>query len=487
MSLRTKAVKGVAWSAVQKWGAQGISFLLFLVLARLLDPDAFGLVALAFIFTEFVQLFLDQGMAQAIIQFPEIDDSHLDTAFWTSFVTAIIMALMGWLLADYVALLFHEPVLSPVVAWLSLNFVIFALTSTQQAILQRKLDFRGLAIRTLIAKLIGGIAGISAAVIGLGVWSLVIQTLTTGLVGVLVLWRVSLWRPSLRLSRQHFRDLFSFGISTVIVRILNYFDLRIDDFLIGYFLGTTALGYYTVAYRILRTMLNVFTSVTVTVAFPTFSKLQHDLDRLRRAYYETTHLISFIVLPSFLGFVLLAPQMMPLLFGEKWEPTVQLAQILTLGGIFIATLQFSGSAAWSLGKPNWVLGVRIVSTGARIIAFLIAIPYGLLGIATAYTVSTVIVFVPLYLWLSVQLMKVDIGIYFKQYLVPAFATLIMLVGLFALNQMLTGLNAYIVVGLNIGVGILLYGVMTRWLEPEMVTKIIRILQTLFPKRRFAQG
>ena len=163
MDLRRKAFKGVYWSAIQNWGSHIISLMVFLVLARLLKPEAFGLVALASVFIAFVQIFIHQGFSLALVQQSDLQLGHLDTAFWVSVLIGGIVTAIGIAFADLLAAFFHEPRLTPVIQWLSLSLLFGSLSSTPQAILQRRLAFRSLAIRSLVAAIIGGAVGLSMA------------------------------------------------------------------------------------------------------------------------------------------------------------------------------------------------------------------------------------------------------------------------------------------------------------------------------------
>ena len=198
MSLKRKFINGTIWSATQMWGMRAIDFLVFLILARLLGPEAFGLIALATVYLAFLSVFIDQGFSDVIIQREEITDRHLDTAFWTGIFIALLLILVSIFAADVVANIFNEPDLAPIIRVLSISFLLMAVRGTQQAILQRNLQFKPLAIRSLLASLIGGVVGIVFALLNFNVWSLVVQYLTAVAVGVLELWKVSDWRPKLR-------------------------------------------------------------------------------------------------------------------------------------------------------------------------------------------------------------------------------------------------------------------------------------------------
>src|SRR5829696_894578 len=195
MGLQQKAVKGIFWSFVQKWGRAGVTTITFVILSRLLAPEAFGLVALATAFTVFIELFLDQGFGSAIVQREKLDPEHLDTAFWLNVLTSILMT--GGLIAvsGLLGALFEEPRLASVLRWLSITLILSGLSSTQISILQRKLAFKEFAIRSMVANAVGGIVGVIMAFSGYGVWSLVGQDVASGVVRAIILWRSSDWRP----------------------------------------------------------------------------------------------------------------------------------------------------------------------------------------------------------------------------------------------------------------------------------------------------
>ena len=211
MSIKQKAIQGIIWSAIQGWGSQAISLIVFFLLARLLSPEDFGLVALANVFITFMQIFLDQGFAQALIQSKELEPEHLDTAFWTNIITAIVLSLIGITYADFIAIFFKHRELTPVIQVLCILFLINAFSSVQQSLLQREFNFKAIAIRHLFGMIISGIVGVVMALNNLGVWSLVGQKVVYELVGSCVLWTASNWRPKFRFSLTHFGELFNFG------------------------------------------------------------------------------------------------------------------------------------------------------------------------------------------------------------------------------------------------------------------------------------
>lgn len=481
MSLRQKAVNGVVWSVIQKWGREAISLLILVALARLLEPEAFGLIALATVFTTFVEIFLDQGFGAAIVQRTEIDREHLDTAFWIGLLFGVILTVISIASAGLVAGFFDEPDLAPVLRWLSITFILGALSSTQMAILQRNLAFKSLAARSMTAKIGGGIVGVSLAFAGFGVWSLVAQKLAAGLVGIIVLWRASDWRPGFKLSREHFRELFTFGVSITGNKVMIYLGRRSDDFLIGYFLGTTLLGYYTIGYRLLLVVIRVVTGITNAVAFPTFSRLQQNPKRMLRAFYHVTQYTSLLAFPVFIGLAILAPELVPAIFGEEWAPSIPVMQVLALMGILQSVLVFNGSVIRASGKPSWEFGILLLTSLFSVIAFLFVVRWGIVAVAAAYVIVGYLLAPISYVALR-RLIQIDFGTYFKQFVAPLTASLIMVIVVMGMKYVLKdqGLNLYLQLFVYIMAGALTYLLVIQLIAPSLSRQALELVNIALP-------
>lgn len=442
MSLKQQATKGVVWSVVQKWGTQFISFLVFLVLSRLLEPEAFGLVALASVFIVLVEIFLDQGFSEAIVQRAELDREHLDTAFWTGMLTSSILMGVGIAASGLVANLFQEPRLAPVIAGLSPIFPIGALSSTQQAILQRKLAFKSLTLRSLASAAFGGLVGVVMAFQGFGVWSLVGQTLANQLAGAVVLWKVSDWRPGFHFAPKHFKELFHFGFNVVGIKLLDFVNRRSDDFLIGYFLGTKALGYYTIAYRLLFIIIKLLTGVTTSVAYPTFSRMQHNPEKMRRAFYQVTQYTSLISFPAFLVLMAIAPELVLLLFGAKWSPSIPVMQVLSIIGVLLSVSYFNNTVIKASGRPDWLLKIMLLNSVGNVLGFLLAVRWGIVAVAAAY-VTVSYLFFPIYLGVVSRSIRIDLKTYFAQFVTPLGASLIAVAAIYGMKSIAGELSLWV--------------------------------------------
>ncbi|MBD2435659.1 lipopolysaccharide biosynthesis protein [Nostoc sp. FACHB-110] len=473
-NLRQKAIKGVFWSALDSWGRQVISIGVFLVLARLLGPQTFGLVALSTIFLNFLQIFLDQGLSQAIVQRQDLEKEHLDTAFWTNLGVSTLAAILSIACAGLIADLFKEPQITQIIRCLSLGFIISGFSSVQEAIFQRKLAFKSLALRSLLAGIIGGVVGVVLALMGFGVWSLVGQQLTNSLAQVLVLWWVSDWRPGFRFSPKHFQELFSFGVNVMGMNLFNFLNRRSDDLLIGYFLGSTALGYYSVAYRLLLNLTQLLTIVIVKVSLPTFSRLQAEPERLRNALYKGIQFTSLITFPGFLATVVLAPEIVVVIFGEKWIPSIPVMQVLNMIGVLYAYFYFNTPVMMAVGKPYWKLALDILQAITNVIVFALSVKWGIVAVAAAYVIRSYVM-APIDIWVVRKLIHINIGTYLRQGCIPLAGTIFMLIAIIIVKTFCaTLMSPLALLSVCIVVGTIVYVLSIYLIAPKLFWQVVNI-------------
>lgn len=467
MSIKKKAIKGVFWSVVQNWGSQAVSLLIFLILARLLQPKDFGLVALANVLIAFIQIFLSQGFSQALIQRQKLDPEHLNTAFWSQFALGFLLTITGFIGAGLIANLFQQPQLIPLIRCLSVLFFFDAFSQVQIALLRRKFAFKTLATRALLGIFVSGVVGIVMAIAGFGVWSLVAQQLVYEGVGIIVLWGVSDWRPRLRVSLLHFQQLFDYGVHILGFQLVDFFNQRTDSLLIGYFLGAETLGYYAIAQRILQVMTQLLVGTANQVALPIFSRLQTDLNRFREAFYQGTQLTSLIAFPTFLGMIMLTPELVILLFGKQWLPAIPIMQILALAGLLRSVSFFNASVFMAMDKPAWRFRIGLLNAILNVIACLVAVHWGLIAVAVAYVLSDYLAF-PISLWAVSQLIKTPMLTYLSQLIAPLVCALIMVIMILAIKYLLRDLlNSQAVLIICTVMGALVYGLTIRWLAPQL--------------------
>ncbi|CAN5623788.1 lipopolysaccharide biosynthesis protein [soil metagenome] len=410
-NLQRRVTRGVGWTIADNWGRQLLNLLVFIIIARLLLPEEFGLVALAMVFVVLAQLFVDQGLGDAIVQRRQVAREHIDTAFAAAMLLGSVLTVTGFLVAGPIGGLLGEPRLGPLLSVLSLTFVMTAAGAIPMALLQRELRFRSLALRTLFSISVGGMVGIAMAYMGYGAWALVGQQLTAAAVSVVALWLASPWRPGLQFSRTAFRELFGFGVNVVGSDLMHYLTRYTDNFLIGVFRSTQELGIYAVGYRILDSTNSLLIGIARKIAFPGLSRLQGDPERTKRAYFRLTRLSAAIILPAYTGLALIAPELIRLVFGAQWVDSGPVAAVLFLVGPTFAVQGFAGALLMAAGRPDIVLRFRFINMLLTVIGFTIAVPFGILAMAASFVIRG-------YLMLPVQLyyQRVYAGIPIGEYL-----------------------------------------------------------------------
>ncbi|BBD65351.1 hypothetical protein NIES4072_09790 [Nostoc commune NIES-4072] len=477
-NLRQKAVKSVIWTVIESLGRQVVILVVFFILARLLNPETFGLIALASIFIEFVQIFVDQGFSVAIIQRQEINSEHLDTAFWTTLGISILLTILSVGGAGLAADFFKQAQLVPIIQCLSISFIFYGLSSVQQAVLERKFAFKSLAIRSLLAVIFGGIVGIWMAFLGFGVWSLVGQQLSTSFIQVLVLWRVSDWRPGFQFSMIHVKELFNFGINISAFNIINFFNRRADDLLIGYYLGLVALGYYSIAYKLLLVMMQILISTTTKIALPIFSRLQAEPERLLNAFYTATQFTSIIAFPIFLCVPVLATEFIKVFLGEQWIQSIPVLQILSLIGPVHLIFFYNNSVILALGKPSWRLWIQVINTVTNVIGFALVVRLGIVAVASAYVVRGYFI-LPISLLAINKLIKINLNNYLRLYIVPLVASGAMVITILTTKYFLGKfLEAWMLLAISGIFGISIYILTLSIISPKLFRQILELGESL---------
>jgi O-antigen/teichoic acid export membrane protein len=424
-SLKASARSGTRWIALGFGGAKLSTTLVFLILARLLTPQEFGVVAIATVFVTLLQILVDGGFSNALIQRTDLERGHIDTVFWTSVSTGVLFAAGLVLAARPLADLYQQPQLAQILPALAIGVIASALGSTQAAQMRRALRFRPLAIRAIISNGVAGAAAIAVALLGGGVWALVVQFVVLNAAQTLLLWVHASSRPGLTVTHRHFRDVFAFSRNTLGNHLMQFTSERGDDFLIGAVLGPGPLGLYTVAYRLL-TMLNELINYSlINVAFPVFSRLQHDAARLRSAYCLVLKAGAALSFPAFLFFTVGAPEVIEVLFGSRWSAAAPVMAVLAIFGALQTALMITDSCLDATGRPEVVLRNRVVNTSVQVAAFAIAAPFGIIWVAWSLVARAYLLAV-LPVSSLIRAGVVDLRSWLRSFLTPALATVAML-------------------------------------------------------------
>lgn len=388
--MKNKVTRAVGWSAVDVFVRNGLSFLVIIFLARILSPADFGIIAMLGIFFSIASLFVDGGFSEALIQRQHV--SHLDESsiFFFNLLMGFLIALLMCVAAPWIASFYNQPILRDITYVMALNLVINAFGSVHMAILTKKMDFKVIARAGVMATVISGSLAVMAALLGLGVWSLVLQTLSASLLLTAMLWIWHPWRPMWMFSLKSIRSFFGFSgylmLSGVMYRVYE----NIYAMIIGKMYMPQDAGFYTQAQRLQQLPVTMLTSIVSRVAFPAFSASADDKAKLVRGLRKALGLTMFMSVPIAIIFLLLAEPLVLMLFGEKWRAAASVLQVLSFVAMVLPLQMLNISMLKALGRTDLNVRVMVIKfvTGLSLLMF--ASPFGLVAIAWAFVCSNVI-------------------------------------------------------------------------------------------------
>jgi O-antigen/teichoic acid export membrane protein len=474
MNIKQKAINSTKWSAIQNWTSQILSLLVFLLLARLLQPADFGLVALASVFVVVLSTLSNQGFAQAIIQRQDLEPEHLDSAFWINTGIGAFLALGLFFSAPFIAVMFTQPELASVLRYLSLTLIFNSLVGVHTGILSRDFHFKALALRSIFSSFVGGSVGIYMAYNGFGVWALVGQQLSSSFLGMLVLWFASPWRPGIQIKYKHCLELFSFGSNILGISLLGLVNRRLPDLLIGGFLGPVALGIYTIADKVFTVLTKLLVGTLSNIALPTFSRMQGDIGRMRNAYYSAVQVTSVICFPVFAGVLVTAPDLIPAVFGAQWTESAAVTQYLMVVGLLYAVGYFNTPMMLALGHPKVILRLNVANTTLNIIAFVVGVNFGIQVVAFAFMLRGMIVF-PLGLTIVRKYTQISFRVLIRHLKGPIFSAILMVLTVLTVSSMTTHLSVGIKLLIEISIGGLVYCTALFLIDRPVIDKILQLL------------
>jgi PST family polysaccharide transporter len=350
-TLTHRTISGMAWSAWGSAATGALKVLVLVLLTRLLSPADFGVVGAALIVIGFSLAFSQLGMGPALIQRPVLEDRHISTAFYASTGFGIVVAVFVWILAPNIADFFYMKQLVPVVRALSVLFPIAGVSSVAENLAQRDMRFRLLANTDVFAYSVGyGLVGVVLAILGFGAWALVAGQIAQAVLRAAVVLRAAPPRLRPGPSWVCFRDLMGFGMGLSAARLGVILANQADNLVVGRWLGAVALGLYSRAYQLMSVPTSLLGDVFDKVLFPTMSRVQEDIRRLTTAYLQGTAVVALVTLPAGVVAAVVAPELVAVAFGNKWEALVPAFQVLSLGMMFRTSYRMSDSLSRATGK-----------------------------------------------------------------------------------------------------------------------------------------
>lgn len=389
-SLKHKTLRGTVWSSIERFSVQGVAFIVMIIMARILTPDDYGLVAMLTIFIAISQSLVDSGFSNALIRKQDRDETDNSTVFYFNIGVGISLYLILFFCAPLIARFYDEPILTPITRVISLSVLINSFVVVQRALLTSVIDFKTQAKASMSAAIISGIVGISMAYIGFGVWSIVWYQLTNLSVNVILLWIFSKWRPRLLYSWQSFRELFGFGSKLAASGILDTLYNNIYLIVIGKVFSAADLGYYTRASQFAQFPSSNLSGIIQRVTYPVLCTIQDDTPRLKDVYRRFLRLSAFIVFPLMIGLAAVAKPLILILLKEQWSFSIILLQIICFSMMWYPIHAINLNLLQVKGRSDLFLRIEIIKKVMGVIILCITVPMGLIAMCVGGICSSLI-------------------------------------------------------------------------------------------------
>lgn len=406
----------VLWSYLMNSGEKAIFALVTFVLASILGPSDFGTVSMAMVYILFIQMFLEQGLCLALIQRKDLDAEHLDSVFWMVMVAGLALVGISVGLSGWWARVNHLPTLARVIRWLSVSILIESLTVVQRAVLHRDMNFKSLSLRSNAAAAVAAVVSLGMALAGFGVWALVGQKLGEDISALALLWKISSWRPRLRFSLLHLKQLLGFSVASLFTRVGVFVNRYSTGLLIGLFFGPVAVGVYRLAERVVNTLLDTTTTPLQLAAFSQFSRLQDHRAELRQSALQCLRLGATLTIPSLAGLALVSTPLMAAM-GPQWAPAAGVLQILCALGMVLTFTRFTETLLPALSRPQYLAIIKwaeCLVTVVLLLAVVLALKRSpvvtqVIGIALAQFVAGALVFGPILFYILIRLSGISLS------------------------------------------------------------------------------
>lgn len=476
-TLKGRSFTAVLWSGADLGLRQGLTLVISIILARLLEPEEFGTIALLFLFMGLSNVFINSGFSGALIQ--KSDATHTDesTVFWFNTGMGAIVGGVLCLVAPWIAAFYEKPILIPMTYMTALSLFINALGGIQLTILMKKLEFKTPMKVGFAATVISGIVAIYMAYTGYGVWALVAQELVRSIVNTVLLWVLHNWRPKATFSIQSGVTLYRFGGYLMLSGILDVAFNQVHTLIIGKLYGVRELGFFGRATRIQQIPVQLISDILSRVAFPIFSAAADNTDKLKRGVRFAISGIMLLNIPLMLGLMITSKHLVHVVFGAKWLPSVPLLQILCVVGLFWPLQVINLNVLKAQGHSDLFFKLEIIKKVFGTIFLIIGVYFGVTGIAWSQAAFAVVAFF-INAFYTERFLKY--GAWKQIYdMVPIFIVSIVVMGIVFIIGNYMSLSSMIILVLQVTVGVVCYFLLCHFLKLIAYKNVIELFQQKF--------
>lgn len=472
-SLKQATTKGLFWSSVERFSNQGVQFVFSIILARLLSPSDYGIIAMVTIFFAVAQSFVDSGFSNALVRKTDRVEEDLSTCFYFNIGVGIIAYIVLFLIAPLVANFYNQPILSPIIRITGLGVILNSLCVVQQALFTIKIDFKSQAKITLSATVISGIVGIILAYQGYGIWALVWQGVVSSIVRMGLLWFMSKWRPRTGFSKSSFNYLFGYGSKLLASGLLDTIYNNIYPIVIGKFYTPAQLGNYSRALGWAQLPSANITSILQRVTFPVLSTIQDDTLRLQNSYRRLLKLSAFIVFPLMTGLAAIASPLVRVVLTAKWDGCVLYLQILCFALMLYPIHAINLNLLQVKGRSDLFLRLEIIKKIIGVVILIITIPLGITAMCLGMVFSSIICLIVNTYYTS---RFIDVGLLtqLKDLRIILINSLVMGGGIYILTSFIDIEGLKLVMGIVIG--FLLYFIESFYFSKAELQEVISLIK-----------
>lgn len=390
MSIKSQAVRGLMWNAIERFSSQGIQFVLTIVVARFLSPDDYGLIAMLGIFMAVAQTMVDGGFSSALIQKKNRTEADYSTMFYFNILVAFFIYFLLFVLAPFIADFYRQPALVNVTRVFGLGIITCTLGNIQMTRLMIALDFKKLAIAALLSVVVGGSIGIWMAYHGYGAWTLVAQNLAGNLTWTVILWHSTQWRPAWTFSLNSFKSLFSFGSRLLFSNLLHTVCTNMYSLVVGKFFSASTLGFFNRAYTLGQFPVQNFGNVVQKVLYPIQCRYQDDNNEFNKIFIAYLQISAFLLFPLMIGLAVLSTPVITLLLTEKWLTAAPLLQVLSLAFMWLPIMRANVSVLDAKGRSDYHMQSEIIKKVLAVLILFAAIPFGIKTVCWSLLVYSVV-------------------------------------------------------------------------------------------------
>jgi teichuronic acid exporter len=391
-SLKARTIHALSWSLIQQVAVRGLQFGVGILLARLLNPGEFGLIAMLTVFLAIAQVLLDGGFAAALIQRKEVTELHRCSIFYLNIVAALILATVLWLCAPAIATFYHQSLLQRILRILILIPVINGFVVVQNTLLIKQLDFKKQTIILTSATVVSASVALVLAWHGYGVWSLVVQQLVQNTVNAALLWFLSDWRPSWLFSLHALREMFAFGWGMLCAAVLNTANDNLFPLLIGKCFSAVDLGFFNRAQNLQSNASQGLAAIANPVTLSVFSGLQDDLVRFRSGLRKAMTTMAFLQFPMMVGLAVVAKPLILVLLTSKWSPSIVYLQLLCFVGIFYPIHVLNLTVLFALGRSDLFLRLDVYKVSIMLLTAAMTIHWGIMALILGQIACSIIAY-----------------------------------------------------------------------------------------------